>query len=163
MTGRPNNHRANKTGRDATTGGEHWTKLVRPTMETPAWRALSLVAQALYPWLKMEWRGPHTNNNGSIRLSVRQAARALGVSNDTAAKGFHDLQAKGFLVMTEAAVLGLEGQAKSSAFEMTELAVNPARDCSRLYLTWQPGHDFAVRRSTANNPAGRNGKNINLS
>ena len=58
---------------------EHFTKLVRNTMETPAWRALRPTAQALYPWLKLEWRGPQNNNNGNIRLSVRQAADRLGV------------------------------------------------------------------------------------
>ncbi len=158
MTDRSRRARANKTGRDAATRGEHWTKLVRSMMETPAWRALSPVAQALYPWIKLEWRGPDANNNGAIRFSVRQAARALGVSNDTAAKGFHDLQAKGFLVMIEAAALGLEGQAKSPAFEITEIALRPARDGRRLFLTWQPGHDCPVQRSRANNPSGRNGK-----
>jgi len=159
MTDKSKKHRPNKTGRNMSNGGDHWTKLVRSMMETPAWRALSSATQALYPWVRMEWRGPQANNNGSIRFSVRQAACALGVTKDTANKGFRDLQAKGFLVMTEAAVLGLEGQAKSPAFEMTELAVNPARDGRRLYLTWQPGKDFEVMRSAVNNPAGRNGKN----
>ena len=43
---------------------EHFTKLVRNMMETPAWRALSPMAQALYPWLRLEWRGVNFNNNG---------------------------------------------------------------------------------------------------
>ena len=53
---------------------EHFTKLIRVTMETPAWRALSSTAQALYPWLKLEWRGPQNNNNGRISLAVSTAS-----------------------------------------------------------------------------------------
>lgn len=70
---------------------EHLTKLIRPTMETPAWRALSTCAQALYHWLKLEWRGLEYNNNGRISLAVSTAARGLGVKPDTAARAFHDL------------------------------------------------------------------------
>ncbi len=39
-------------------------------MQMPAWRALPATAQALYPWLKLEWHGPRANNNGKISLSV---------------------------------------------------------------------------------------------
>ena len=71
-----------------------FTKLILVYMQYPAWCALSPNAQALYQWLKMECKGPKANNNGKISLSVRQAAKCVGVSNDTAAKAFHELQAK---------------------------------------------------------------------
>jgi hypothetical protein len=38
-----------------------------------------------YPWFKFEWRGADKNNNGKIRLSVRQLADRMGVRPDTAA------------------------------------------------------------------------------
>ncbi len=60
---------------------EHFTKMIRTTMETPAWRALSPTAQALYPWLKFEWRGPQANNNGKLSLPVREAAKRLGCNS----------------------------------------------------------------------------------
>ncbi|TIV01715.1 MAG: helix-turn-helix domain-containing protein [Mesorhizobium sp.] len=141
--------------------GEHWTKMIRRTMEEPAWRALSTTAQALYPWLKFEWRGPDANNNGQIRLSVRQAADRLGVSRATAARAFHELQAKGFLVMTEFACLGVDGAAKSPAFALTELKERLAekrQDGRKLYRDWKPGRDFPVHRAETNNPRGINGK-----
>lgn len=139
---------------------EHFTKMVRTMMETDAWRALTPAAQALYPWLKFEWRGAQNNNNGKIRLSVRQAAERLDVAPNTAAKAFHDLQAKGFIVMTEAAHLGIGGEAKSPAFELTELSLphGDKPDGRRLYKQWQPGRDFPVHKSKANNPAGKNGR-----
>jgi hypothetical protein len=140
-------------------GAEHWTKLIRHTMEEPAWRALSSTAQALYPWLKFEWRGPDANNNGKIRLSTRQAATAMGVSPDTAAEAFRDLQRKGFIVQTEPACLGVEGAAKSPAYELTELKMPGAeKDGRKLYRNWRKGYDYEVQRSAANNPNGRNGR-----
>lgn len=140
---------------------EHWTKLIRHSLEEPAWRALSTTAQALYPWLKFEWRGVDANNNGKIRLSVRQAGERLGVRPATAALAFHDLQRKGWIVQTEAACLGIEGAAKSPAYELTELKMPGAeRDGRKLYRDWRPGHDYPVAGTSANNPTGRNGRQI---
>lgn len=139
--------------------GEHWTKLLRATMEEPAWRALSPVAQALYPWLKLEWRGPDANNNGRISLSVRQAAERLGVIPDTAARAFRELQAKGFIVLIDHARLGIDGAAKSATYELTELKMPAAeRDGRKLYQEWKKGKDFPVHVMSANNPRGINGQ-----
>lgn len=151
---------AKRRKRDRAEHQEHFARPVRTMMETPAWRALSTTAQALYPWLKLEWRGPNANNNGKIRLSVRQAAERLGVGRDAAARAFHDLQAKGFLVVTEPARLGLEGAAKSPAFELTELALpyGIKQEGRKLYREWRRGHDFPVHKTMANNPHGANGK-----
>lgn len=149
-----------RNGRSKPTG-EHWTKMLRHTMETPAWQALSTTAQALYPWLKLEWRGPDANNNGSIQLSTRQAAARVGVGTDTAAEAFRDLQRKGFIVQTEPAYLGVEGAAKSPSYELTEIKMPGAeKDGRKLYLQWARGRDYPVQRSTANNPHGRNGRDV---
>lgn len=137
---------------------EHFTKMVRTVMQTEAWRSLSPTAQALYPWVKFEWHGPKNNNNGKLRLSVRQAADCLGCGRMAAARAFHDLQAKGFLVQTEHACLGTDGMAKSPAFEVTEIAIPGQVSGRRLYRDWKPGHDFPVIRAAANNPSGRNSK-----
>lgn len=142
---------------------ERWTKLVRPMMDTPAWRSLSSTAQALYPWVRMEWRGPKANNNGRLSLSVRQAADALGVNPKTAARAFQDLQAKGFLVCTKGAVLGTQGHAKSPEFELTEIGLPTATNGRRLYLEWSQGGDFPVTSTPVHNPFGANGKNKTLS
>ena len=140
---------------------EHWTQLIRKTMEEPAWRALSTTAQALYPWLKFEWKGRDYNNNGKIRLSVRQAAERLGVTPGTAALAFHDLQRKGWIFQTEAACLGLEGAAKSPAYELTELKMpGTTGDGRKLYRQWCEGRDFPVAGVAPNNPMGRNGRRM---
>ncbi|XQZ32737.1 hypothetical protein E2976_10990 [Paracoccus yeei] len=133
--------------------------MIRSTMETPAWRALTTTAQALYPWLKMEWKGPQANNNGKISLPVREAAERLGCGRDTAARGFHDLQAKGFLLLTSHGRM-VEGKGAPPTYEITELAV-PGCDShsgKKLYLHWRPGHDFPVSGHAPVNPTGRNGR-----
>lgn len=139
---------------------EHFTKLLRHTMEEPAWRALSSVAQAIYPWVKLEWHGPDCNNNGKIRLSARQAAQCVGVTPDTAAGGLRDLQRKGFLFVTEGATLGVEGAAKSPAYEITELKMpgSDRIDGRKLYREWRPDAEFAASTTAVNNPCGRNGR-----
>ncbi|MEX0319028.1 MAG: hypothetical protein AB3N21_13805 [Ruegeria sp.] len=140
--------------------GEHWTKLVRNMMETPAWRALSPVAQALYPWLRLEWHGPDNNNNGRIGLSVRQAAERLGVTRNTAANGFRELQAKGFIAVTRPPKLGDSGVASSPLFELTEISLPTSRRDGgrRLYKQWSEGADFPVVKAPIHNPMGTNGK-----
>ena len=152
--------KANRTGRNAPS--EHFTKMVRVVLQTPAWPALSSAAQALYPFIKLEWHGPKANNNGRIQLSYRQAAKAIGVSVNTAMRAFHDLQAKGFLVVTEMGALGLDGDARGPCYEVTELEMPGRPNGSGRYLfhQWREGKDFLVPKHPKNNPTGRNGRKI---
>ena len=154
--------KTNKTGRNS---DEHFTVMVRHMMMCPAWQALTTTAQALYVWLKLEWKGPRYNNNGKIRLSVRQAAERLGIGINAAARGFQDLQAKGFIAVTEQACLGTSGMARAPSYELTELAMPTSGqpEGRKLYRDWRQGHDFPVEKHSANNPEGRNGKNKTLS
>lgn len=118
-------------------------------MQSPAWRALSPTAQALYPWIKLEWRGAKFNNNGDLRLSVRQAADRMGCAINTAMRGFQDLQAKGFIIQIEGACLGTEGMGKSPAYELTEIPTKGAQGPGkRLFANWSQGHDFPVKIAT---------------
>lgn len=149
--------KADKTGRDISSGSEHWTKLTREILDTPAWRALPSSAQALYPWLRFEWRGAQANNNGRLRLSVAQAATAMGVNKDTAARAFHSLQEKGFLVVTTPARLGISGDAKGSEYELTEISLPGQGRPRRLFVEWRAGHDYPVMKAGRHNPTGRNG------
>jgi DNA-binding transcriptional MocR family regulator len=143
---------------------EHYTKMVRNMMETPAWRALPPTAQALYPWLRLEWRGPKANNNGKVSLSVRHAAERMGVSLNTAAKAFHALQAKGFIVVTQPARLGVSGDARATTFELTEITLPHSEKNTgrRLYQGWNARSEYPVQRSMANNPRGVNGRAKNV-
>ena len=139
---------------------DHYTIMNRVLMQTDAWRSLSTTAQALYPWVRLEWKGPKANNNGKISLSVRQAAERLGVTKDTAARAFQDLQAKGFLHVTETASLGVHGHGKCFKYEITEISLGTERDGRRLYKTWSKNNNFEVVKAVPANPSGHRTKTL---
>ena len=62
--------------------------------------------------------------------------------------------------VTQHARLGLSGEAKSPAYELTEISLPHVneRGGRRLYREWQPGHDFPIHKTMANNPTGRRGR-----
>ena len=123
-------------------------------IDTPAWRALRLSAQALFPWLLMEFKGDKYNNNGKISLSVRQAAERMGVARDTAAKAFRDLQAKGFIVVKKGASLGVVGHGKCPEYEITSIDTLHEK-ASKLYLEWSGDKEFPIFLHPVKNPSGK--------
>lgn len=126
--------------------GEKATIMRLSMMQTPAWRALSMPAQALYVWIKHEWRGAHFNNNGELRLSVRQAAEAMGCNIKTVMRAFQDLQAKGFIIQTQGACLGTEGMGKAPAYELTEIPAKGVKGPGKQWFkNWSEGHEFPVK------------------
>ena len=129
-------------------------KLPLTVIDTPAWRALSLCAQALFPWLLMEFKGDKYNNNGKITLSVRQAAERMGVAKDTASKAFRDLQAKGFIVVKKGASLGVEGHGKCPEYEITFITTLH-KEASKLYLEWSEDREFPIFPHPVKNPSGK--------
>ena len=147
--------KTDKTGR--TRSGDKFARLFLKTLQCPAWRALSPYAQCLYPWMLLEWDGPRSNNNGQIGLSVRQAAPALACNTETARRAFLDLQAKGFLVVTRCAALGIAGKARGHKYEITELGTAAEPVPRKLFRDWKPGCDFPVVKAAANNPRGIGG------
>lgn len=146
-----------KTDKKGRTQYEHFTKVFIRTLKSDAWRAMSPKAQMLHIWLQLEWKGPKNNNNGGIKLSYRQAAKRLGLGENTVMKAFHELQAKGFLVVTRLGALGVEGEARGPSYELTDIGLGRDRP-RRLYLQWDPNNEFEVARHPANNPKGLRGK-----
>ena len=134
-----------------------WASMPLSVMDTPAWRALSTAAQALYLWLVMEFKGKRFNNNGQIKLSVRQAALKMGISKDTAARAFRDLQAKGFLRVVTGASLGVSGMGKTTEYEITSITT-PSKplEASNDFKNWSKGNDFDVFAHPPKNPEGQN-------
>ncbi len=124
---------------------DHGTYVRRYVMDTEAWRALSPKAQILYVWLRLEWKGAKFNNNGRIRLSYRQASYRIGIGVNAVMGAFHELQAKGFIRVTEKGCLGVEGEARGPKYELTEIGL-PRGIPAALFLKWKEGHDFEVIR-----------------
>ena len=132
-----------------------YAKIPIIALNTPAWRSLGLAAQALLPWLVMEYKGKTFNNNGEISLSIRQAAEKMGIARDTAAKAFRDLQAKGFIVVKRGGSLGVKGHGKCPQYEITLIEM-PSAAATHQYKKWSEGNDFAIFKHAVSNPIGTN-------
>ena len=78
-------------------------------------------------------------------MSYRQAAARLGVSVNTAMAAFHELQSKGFIIVTRLGALGVEGEARGPTYELTDIGL-PNELAKRSYLQWPKHGDFKVVR-----------------
>lgn len=115
--------------------------------QSEAWASLSMQARLIYLELRGKLAKDPRENNGRVHLSTRDAARAVGLKKaDTAASAFHELQAKGFIVVTRLGSLGSEGYGKATEYRITECGTRDAYEGTKDYLRWQPGHDFVVQR-----------------
>ena len=135
------------------TKADHGTYVPRRLLSSDAWAAMSPKAQMIYIWLRLERKGAKFNNNGKIRFSYRQAARCLGVGVNAAMHGFHELQAKGFIVITQLGALGIEGEARGPTYELTDIGM-PNTSPNNLYLKWRPENDFEITCHHSNAPHG---------
>lgn len=144
--------KVNKTGRNS---NGSFVPMTSEVLNSPAFKALSSHAKALYPYIKIIAYG---DRNGRVRFTVREVMDALGVAKNTANDALHDLQAKGFLVLTQYGVLGTEGSRLPPLYAVTEYRINPALAPLATYREWKEGQDFPVHKHPTNNPNGWNGK-----
>lgn len=120
MGKRRNRNRVNATGRNNTS---RFVRLDYRILNSNAYRSLSPNARSLLVDLVMLYNG---ENNGSLYLSVRDAAHRMGVADLTAAsRAFDDLVALGFLEL-----------AQEAHFKVKASETSRAR-CWRL--TWEAG------------------------
>src|SRR5262249_3752721 len=90
------------------------------TLDSPAWRAMSHGARTLFIALKRRY-SVNINNNGKIFRAQRQAAIELGSHHNEIARWFRELQFYGFIVLTTAGHLGVEGRGVAPRWRLTEL------------------------------------------
>jgi hypothetical protein len=116
--------------------------LDKEMMRSPAWRAMSYGARLLYVHLKWRWRS-QSKNNGRLFISHRQAQEELGGANrDSISRWFRELQHYGFIVMTDAGGLGVDGKGRAPHFRLTEAAAPGGRNGdtwmlpTKDYLKW---------------------------
>ena len=119
-------------------------------LDSAAWKAMSTGARCLYIALKRHYR-TDTQNNGKIFLSQRDAMKALGRHDpNQIARWFRELQFYGFIVMTEAGALGVDGKGRAPHWRLTELPLLARAGCRcghRAAIHDRPGH--SVRRATS--------------
>jgi hypothetical protein len=127
-------------------------------LRSRAWRATSYGARWLYVHLKRRWSFKQ-KNNGHIFLSQRDAQEEMGCNHrDTISRWFRELQHYGFIVMTNAGGLGVDGKGNAPHWRWTELEAPGGRNGNTLmlptkdYLKWNGGKfkddQGAVKRTT---------------
>jgi hypothetical protein len=93
--------------------------VLKATMATSAWRAMSCGARMLY----VELRGRLSNdysNNGRVFLSDRDGAEALGVMPGTVVRYYAEIEHYGFLRKTSGGFLGSDGRGIAAYYRFTE-------------------------------------------
>jgi hypothetical protein len=107
--------------------------LLKETLDTPAWRAMSHGARSLYVCLKRRYNSKQFNN-GRLHVSQRQARKETGSGFAELARWFRELQHYGFIVMVKAGHLGLDGKGKAPHWRLTECGYMhdpPTRDFNK--------------------------------
>jgi len=129
--------------------------LLKETLKTPAWRAMSHGARSLYVALKARYSS-NFHNNGKLYLSTRDAAEELGSGLEEIGNWFRELQHYGFIVQMRRGHLGVEGKGLAPHWRLTELGgtlngieSSPTRD----FLKWN-GTKFQ-RRTRPSRPLGK--------
>jgi hypothetical protein len=107
--------------------------LIKSTLKTPAWRAMSHGARSLYVALKVRY---NTRLQNSVYMSARHGAEELGSSKDYVARWHHELQHYGFIQVIEGkeARLGSNGEGMAARVRLTEhwyAGRPPTRDFDR--------------------------------
>ncbi len=118
--------------------------LLKETLASPAWRAMSPSARLLYIALKQRYSS-NLKNNGRLYLSARVAAEELGLNKNTITRSFRELQHYGFAVMTSPGCLGVDGKGKAPHWRLPELGYMidpPTRD----FMRWD-GEVFHEQKS----------------
>lgn len=107
------------------------------TLKSPAYRQLSFGARALFTALRMRC----IKNNGHVYLSQRDAGEELGHKNrNDIGNWFRELQHFGFIVQTEGACLGVDGNGKAPHWRITDMPVRNASGqqdaATKDFLRW---------------------------
>jgi hypothetical protein len=84
------------------------------------------------------------SNNGRIPYSVREAAKALNVSGQTAMRTFQLLEDRGFIRCKKKGAFSLKAAPSASEWRLTEYANDtPPEHATKDFMTWQPSESDA--------------------
>src|SRR5262249_9019428 len=93
--------------------------LIKSTMATSAWRAMSPGARMLYIELRGRLRNDYANN-GKVFLSDRNAAKAVGVTPGSIVRYYAEIEHFGFLRKISEGFLGVDGRGIAPHYRFTE-------------------------------------------
>jgi hypothetical protein len=138
--------RTDATGRSVGDGAH--VRLYRWELTSPAFRSLTTHARALLIELKSLHNG---TNNGELFLSVREAARRLGVGKNLAARCFKELEERGFIRVSRPAAFNMKSASRrgeATSWRLTEYPVGDAL-ATKDFMRWRapPGGARRGRKS----------------
>ena len=99
-----------------------------------AWATLPPGPRALYIELKRRYNG---RNNGQIILSHRDAAKAIVCSKNTVGRYFAELEARGFIHMTQAPCLGPSGIGQAAHWALGEEVTEGGIPAVKAFVKWR--------------------------
>lgn len=137
-----NRNKPNATGRNDTS---RFARLDHRILSSNAYRALSPNARSLLVELVMLYNG---ENNGSLYLSVRDAAHRMGVADLAAAsRAFDDLMALGFIELTqESRFVPTSETSRARCWRLTWLVGPGRRAPSWVFLDREPEAQTPARK-----------------
>jgi hypothetical protein len=112
-----------------------WAASRYEVLDSPAWKATSFGARALYIALVRQLSYSRLNN-GKVFLSTRDAAEELGARQMSIGRWYRELEHYGFIVMTSAGHLGVEGKGRAANWRLTDWAWGNGCERTRDYLKW---------------------------
>lgn len=143
MAQKRNRRRVNATGRNPTT---RFVRLDHRMLTSNAYRALSPQSRSLLIEIIMLFNG---SNNGSLYLSVRDAADRMGIADlNAATKAFDQLTELGFIEMTKEAHFSVKASETSRArcWRLTWEAGPNRKAPNALFLTQEPASKTKARK-----------------
>lgn len=125
---------SSKTYKQKKKGAGNFVQLHEWFQKTTAWSTLKPGPRVLYIELKRRYTG---SNNGRITLSYREAAELMGVHRNTVGPWFKKLEARGFIVRTQAPYLGPSGVGQTSHWLLTEIPGQDMKAASKTFASWR--------------------------
>jgi hypothetical protein len=115
---------------------ERYVKLRYWLLDSAAWQSLPGGACALYVKMAQRYNG---SNNGHIPYSVREAARAVHVSQGMAKYLLDVLQDRGFIVCTKRGAFSLKTRREASQWRLTEYDNDVVAEyATKEFMRWRP-------------------------
>ena len=122
----------NKKGRSKSHG--KFVMLLDYTTNCDAWRDLKPSAISVYLLIAMRYNGA---NNGSIGLSVRDAASLAHIAPGTAQKAFEALQERGFIKCRKKGAFSVKKR-HATEWELTCCPLRVGKPATHDYRKWEP-------------------------
>jgi len=146
---RHRSRRPNATGRSRR-NGEPFVMLRRHVMRSAAYKSLNAHQRGVYMELKARFNGL---NNGNISCSLRELAKELHCSKDTASKALAVLEDRGFIKCAQPGSFHFKIE-HAPLWILTEEELN-GRAATKEFMSWAPSKEKCGPKTGTRGPGKR--------